>query len=67
MLGCLNLAGGASSSLAIMLSCLMTAGLGFLFAVRERRMGILIKAALACLPGAVYVLLYVALTHGLIG
>lgn len=67
LLGCLNLAGGASSSLAIMLSCLMTAGLGFLFAVRERRMGILIKAALACLPGAVYVLLYVALTHGLIG
>lgn len=67
LLACLNLAGGASSSLAIMLSCLMTAGLSLLFAIRERQIGILIKAALACVPGAVYVLLYVALTHGLIG
>lgn len=67
LLACLNLAGGASSSLAIMLSCLMTAGLSLLFCIRERRPGILIKAALACLPGGVYVLLYVALIHGLIG
>ena len=64
LLACLNLAGGASSSLAILLSCLMTAGLGFLFALRERQIGILIRAGLSCLPGGVYVLLYVALTHG---
>lgn len=67
LLACLNLAGGASSSLAILLSSLMTAGLGLLFAIRERQIGIVIRAALVCLPGAVYVLLYVALTHGVIG
>ena len=66
LLACLNLAGGASSSLAILLSCLMTAGFGLLFALREKQIGILVKGALACLPGAVYVLLYVALTHGLL-
>jgi len=64
LLACLNLAGGASSSLAILLSCLMTAGLGFLCAIRERQIGFLVKAALTCLPGGVYVLLYVALTQG---
>lgn len=66
LLSCLNLAGGASSSLAILLSCLMTAGLSVLFAVRERKLGILIKAALSCVPGGIYILLYVALTHGLL-
>ena len=66
LLACLNLAGVASSSLAILLSCLMTAGFGLLFALREKQIGILVKGALACLPGAVYVLLYVALTHGLL-
>lgn len=66
LLACLNFAGGASSSLAILLSCLMTAGFSLLFAVRERRLGILIKGALSCVPGGVYVLLYIALTHGLI-
>lgn len=33
LLGVLNLAGGASSSLAVLLSCLMTAGFGFLYAM----------------------------------
>ena len=45
---------------------LMTAGFSLLFAIRERRLGILIKGALSCVPGGVYVLLYIALTHGLI-
>ncbi|MDE7403701.1 MAG: hypothetical protein K2M81_01200, partial [Lachnospiraceae bacterium] len=66
LLSCLNLAGGASSSLAILLSCLMTAGLSVLFSVRERKLSILIKAALSCVPGGIYILLYVALTHGLL-
>lgn len=66
LLTCLNLAGGASSSLAIMLSCLMTMGFGFLFAVRKRSLGILLRAALCCVPGGVYVLVYVALTHGIL-
>ncbi len=65
LLACLNLAGGASSSLAILLSCMMTMGFGFLFAVRERKFGIFIKAGFTCVPGGVYVLLYLALTHGI--
>lgn len=66
LLSFLNLAGGASSSLAILLSCLMTAGFGLLFALKEKSVGVLVKAGLACLPGGVYVALYVALTHGII-
>lgn len=66
LLACLNFAGGASSSLAILLSCLMTAGFGLLFAFRERSFAVLVRAGLACIPGGLYVLLYVALTHGLL-
>lgn len=66
LLGCLNFAGGASSSLAILLSCLMTAGFAVLFAVRERKFSILVKAGLSCVPGGMYVLLYVLLTNGII-
>lgn len=66
LLACLNFAAGASSSLAILLSCLMTAGFGFLFAFREKSFAVLVKAGLACIPGGIYVLLYVALTHGLL-
>ncbi len=65
LLACLNLAGGASSSLAILLSCMMTVGLGLLFAIRERRFGILIKTGFSCVPGGIYVLLYLSLTHGI--
>lgn len=67
LLGALNLAGGASSSLAVMLSCLMTVGFGFLFAVSKRRISILIKSGLACVWGGVYVLVYLLLTRGIIG
>lgn len=66
LLASLNLAGGASSSLAILLSCMMTAGLAVLWAIREKKPGILVKAGLCCVPGGVYVLLYVALTHGIL-
>ncbi|MCM1134575.1 MAG: DUF6077 domain-containing protein [Clostridium sp.] len=66
LLACLNLAGGASSSLAIFLSCLMTAGFGFLFALKEKKFSILVKAGLACIPGGAYVALYMALTHGIL-
>ncbi len=67
LLGCLNLAGGASSSLAVLLSCLMTGGFGVLFALWEKKFSVLIKAGICCVPGGLYVLLYLALTHGLIG
>lgn len=66
LLSCLNLAGGASSSLAILLSCLMTAGLSLIFAIGEKKPAILLKAGLSCVPGGIYVLLYLALTHGLL-
>ena len=66
LLGVLNLAGGASSSLAVLLSCLMTAGFGFLFALKEKKFSVLVKAGLTCIPGGVYVVLYAAVTHGLL-
>ncbi len=67
LLLCLNFAGGASSSLAVLLSCLMTAGFGFLFAVGKRQIGIFVKACFCCAGGGIYVLLYLLLTHGLLG
>lgn len=64
LLGALNLAGGASSSLAVLLSCLLTVGFGFLFAISKRSIGMLLKSALSCVGGAGYVLVYLLLTHG---
>jgi hypothetical protein len=61
LLSCLNLAGGASSSLAVLLSLLLTVGFGTLFAIKEKRIGILIRAGLTCFWGGVYVLLYLIL------
>lgn len=61
LLSCLNLAGGASSSLAVLLSLLLTVGLGTLFAIKEKRIGILIRAGLTCFWGGVYVVLYLIL------
>lgn len=67
LLTALNLAGGASSSLAVLLSCLMTAGFGFLFAISKRSFGFLVRSGLACVSGGIYVLLYLMLTHGMLG
>ena len=66
LLACLNLAGGASSSLAVLLSLLLTAGFSVLFALKEKKFGILVKAGLTCISGGAYVLLYLLLTHGFI-
>lgn len=62
-LACLNLAAGVSSSLAVLLCSILTAGLGFLFAIRKRSFGVLIRAGLACIPGAAYVLTYIIISH----
>ncbi len=67
LLAALNLAGGASSSLAVLLSCLMTAGFGVLSAVGKRSFGFLIRSGFACVSGGLYVLLYLMLTHGMLG
>lgn len=61
LLACLNVAGGASSSLAVLLSLLLTVGLGTLFAIKEKRIGILIRSGFSCLFGGGYVLLYLIL------
>ena len=61
LLTCLNVAGGASSSLAVLLSLLLTVGLGTLFAIKEKRIGILIRSGFACFFGGGYVLLYLIL------
>ena len=58
LLACLNLAAGISSSLAVLLCSLLTAGLGVLFALRKRKFSILVKVGLTCIPGALYVLTY---------
>lgn len=64
LLACLNLAGGASSSLAVLLSTGLTAGLTLLFAIKEKKFSILMKGGLSCVPGGAYVLLYLLLSHG---
>lgn len=63
LLAVLNLAAGISSSLAVMLSSLLVAGLAVLFALKERKLSILVKAGLTCIPSAVYVLVYLIISH----
>ena len=61
LLTLLNLAAGASSSLAVLLSCALTVGLGVLLAIRSRRFRNLLYAGLSCTLGGAYVLLYMML------
>ena len=63
LLACLNLAAGISSSLAVLLCSFLTAGLGVLFALRKRKFSILVKVGLTCIPGALYVLTYLIISH----
>ena len=61
LLTLLNLAAGASSSLAVLLSCALTMGLGMLLTIRSRRFRNLIYAGLSCVLGGIYVILYMML------
>lgn len=63
LLACVNLTGGVSSSLAVLLSSLMVAGFAFLFMIKERKFSILVKAGLSCIPSAAYVLTYLLLLY----
>lgn len=63
LLAMLNLGAGLSSSLAVMLCALLVAGLAFLFMIKERKFGILVKAGLSCIPGAAYVLIYLIISR----
>ena len=61
LLTLLNLAAGASSSLAVLLSCALTMGLGMLLTIRSRGFRNLIYAGLSCVLGGIYVILYMML------
>lgn len=61
LLALLNLAAGASSSLAVLLSCALTMGLGVLLAIRTRKLLNLICSGLSCIFGGIYVVLYMML------
>lgn len=63
LLAGVNLAAGVSSSLAVMLSALLVAGLAFLFMIKERKFSILVKAGFACIPSALYVLVYLLISR----
>lgn len=61
LLALLNLTAGASSSLAVLLSCALTMGLGVLLAIRTHRFLNLICSGLSCILGGIYVVLYMML------
>ena len=63
LLAFLYLAAGISRSLAVLLCSRLTAGLGVLFALRKRKFSILVKVGLTCIPGALYVLTYLIISH----
>ncbi|MBR5799074.1 MAG: hypothetical protein IKY23_03335 [Lachnospiraceae bacterium] len=58
LLACVITAAGVSSSLAVLLAVILSAGLAVLFAIKNRSFGILVKTGLSCIPGAVYMLVY---------
>lgn len=58
LLACVITAAGVSSSLAVLLAVLLSAGLAVLFAIKNRSFGVLLKTGLACIPGAIYMLIY---------
>ncbi len=63
LLSCIHLAAGMSSSLAVLLSALLSLGLAVLFAIRKRRFGILFRTGLTCIPGGIYMLIYLLISR----
>ena len=59
LLALLILASGSSSSLAVLLSCMMTGLVGLLLYIRDRVFIILKYQLLCCLPGVIYILIYI--------
>lgn len=53
------LASGASSSLAVLLCCMLDVILGGIFAIRDKNIKTFLKALLSCGFGAIYILIYV--------
>ncbi len=61
LLGAANWAAGMSSSMAVFLTAMLSGACGFLMMIRQRKFMVLVKTGLACIPSAVYVLLYLLL------
>lgn len=59
MLGAAVLASGSSSSLAVMLSTGLAALLAVLFYVRTKNVGQLLSTLITCIPGSVYIIIYI--------
>jgi len=58
-LALLILASGSSSSLAVLLSCMMTGLLGVLYMIIKREYRLFKYQLLCCAPGAIYMLIYI--------
>ncbi len=53
------LASGASSSLAVLLCCMLNVVLGGIFAIKDKNIRIFFKSLISCLFGAIYILIYI--------
>lgn len=62
LLGAANWAAGMSSSMAVFLTAMLSGAFGFFMMIRKRKFMILVKTGLACIPSAIYVLLYMFLS-----
>ena len=58
LIGILILAGGSSSSLAVLLTCALTLLYGALFAIRDRNFRIFVKSLISCSFGFLYIIIY---------
>ena len=61
LLALLNLSAGAGSSLAVLLSCSLSVGLGVLLTIRTRRLRNFILSGCSCVLGGIYIILYMLL------
>lgn len=64
LLGFLFWVAALSSSLVVLLALILAACLGFYLAIYYRGLVFLFKTALACVPGAAYIVFYFAMTSG---
>lgn len=61
LLGCANITAGVCTSMVVFLNAGMIAAVAFWMMLAEKKFSVLVKAGLACIPNAVYVLLYLFL------
>lgn len=61
LLCCANMTAGVCTSMVVFLNACMIAAVAFWMMLAEKKFSVLIKAGLACVPNAVYMLLYLFL------